>query len=437
MKANWERIGKCAAQFEIEVDQDTVEKAMDRAYRKVVQKVNIPGFRRGKAPRFVVERFVGREALFQEAAETIIPEAYNEAVKESGLEPVDQPQVDFKEYEKGQPLIFKADVQVKPEVDLGTYKGLEVEEEVPVVSEEDVDRQIEFLRERAAEMVAVEDGALENGLFAVIDFEGSVDGTPFTGGSGQDYLLEIGSGTFVPGFEDQLIGAKPGEEREVNVTFPEDYRNKDLAGKAAQFQVSVKEVKRKVLPALDDEFARSVSQFQTLQELRADLSNRLREAAEAKARRSNENRIVEMVTAAANTELPEALVDRRIHRMIEDLEMQLRRQGLTLESYQQATGKSHESLHEDFRESAEKSVKTDLVLDAIAKKEGLEASEEEVDAEIEKMAKGYGDQSEAMKKYLSSSDNRDRLREAVRLDKAVKFLAENQKLIPELEKKDE
>lgn len=431
MKATWEKTGPSTATFEVEVGQETIEKAMDQAYHKVVRRVSIPGFRKGKAPRAIVERFVGREALLEEALDIVVPEAYNEAVEQSGLDPIDQPKLDIVKMDLGEPLVFKAEVAVKPEVELGQYQGFEVEKESAEVTDEQVDRQLDLLRERQAQLVSVpDDQPLEHGQFAVMDFEGFLEGKPFEGGKAEGYLLEVGSGTFIPGFEDQMVGAKVGDEREIQVTFPEEYHAAELAGKPVTFQVRVREVKKKDLPAPDDEFAKSASPFQTLQELRQDLKNRLEEAAKARVDAEFERRAVEKVADAAKVDLPEVLVHRRVHRLMDDFASQLAASGLSLQDWMSQTGKDDHALHEEFEPTAEKQVKSDLVLEAVAKKEGLTVSDDEVRQEIERLIQSYGSQVEEARRYFSSAEGMDRVREALLLDKAVKHLATLQKPVP-------
>ncbi len=431
LKSTWEKVAPSTAQFEIEVEPQQLEEAMDKAYRKLVRRVNIPGFRKGKAPRLIVERFMGRGALLEEALDIVVPEAYDQALDESGLKPIDQPKLDIVKMEDGQPLVFKAEVAVKPDVELGQYQGFEVEKDPVEVTDKEVDQQLDLLRERHAQLSAAEEGqALENGLFAVIDFEGFLDGAPFEGGKAEGYMLEVGSGTFIPGFEDQLVGAKAGEDREISVTFPEEYHAAELAGKPVTFKVKVREIKKKELPALDDAFAKEASPFQTLQELRQDLTNRLEEAAKARVNAAFERRVVEKVVEQAQVDLPEILVHRQVHRMMDDFAQQLAASGLRLEDWMAQTGKDDHALHEEFEPAAQRQVKTDLVLESVARQENLEASDAEVRQEIDRMTRNYGAQAESTRQYLSSPEGMERVREAVLMDKAVKRLAELQKPVP-------
>lgn len=426
MKASWERVAADRAKFEVEVPAERVSRAFERAYRKLVQRVNIPGFRRGKAPRPILERYIGKGALAEEALDEVLPEAYGEAVRQSGLDPIDRPQLDVEKIEDGEPLVFKAEVPVKPEVELGPYRDLEIERETPRVTEEDVAAQLELLAERQTQLVT-HDGPAEPGHFVVIDFKGFVDGQPFEGGEAKEYLLPLGRGTFIPGFEDQLIGVRAGEEREVRVTFPADYGAVHLAGKEATFQVKVHEVKRREKPAIDDELARGLGRFQSLQELRADLTNRLQQAADEAANRLFEGRIVEKVAAASKVEPPEVLVHRRIHGMIDDLFDRVRSQGVDPAEFLQSAGKTSDDLHREFHEPARQAVKVDLVLEAIAKREGLTVADDEVRAEIERSVRPYGPQAEAMRRLLLSPDRFAAIREALLRDKARRHLGTLQK----------
>lgn len=426
MKASWERVGADRARFEVEVPAERVSRAFERAYRKVVQKVNVPGFRRGKAPRPILERFVGKGALAEEALDEVLPEAYGEAVRQSGLDPIDRPQLDVEKMEDGEPLVFKAEVPVKPEVQLGTYRDLEVEREVPEVSEADVAAQLDLLAERQTQLVT-HDGPAETGHYAVIDFTGYADGQPFEGGQASDYVLPLGSGTFIPGFEDQLFGARAGEEREVRVAFPADYNAAHLAGKDATFEVKVNEVKRREKPAIDDELARGLGRFQSLQELQADLTNRLQQAADEAATRLYEGRIVEKVAAASEVEPPEVLVHRRVHSMMDDLFDRVRSQGVDPAQFLQSAGKTTDDLHREFHDPAKKAVKVDLVLEAIARREGLTVGDDEVRAEIERSVRPYDEQAEAMRRLLLSPDRFAAIREALLRDKARKHLGTLQK----------
>lgn len=412
MKATWDKLEKNWMQFEVEVEADQFGKAIDAAFRKLNQRTNIPGFRRGKAPRAVFENFYGKQSLVQEAVEALLPRAYGDALAQGDINPIDQPEVELVQAEEGKPFIFKGKVQVLPEVKLGKLSGFEIEQPSEEIAADAVDSEVEALRDRTATLVADEAGEVKEGSFAIIDFEGSVDGVPFEGGKGENYTLEIGSNTFVPGFEEQLAGAKTGESREVKVTFPENYFSKDLAGKEASFKVEIKEVKRKELPELTDEFAAEVSRFQTLQELRADIENRLKEAKKANAKREFQQKVIDAIAAEAEVEIPESLVHQRIHSMMHDFENTLANQGYSLDLWYQATGKTSNELHDEFEEPAKKAVKNDLVLGAVAKQENLSVTEAEIEAEFDQMVAMYQGQEKEINQLRKNPNYRERVYEA-------------------------
>lgn len=422
MKATWDKLEKNWMQFEIEVEPEKFSQAIDSAVRSLNQKVTVPGFRRGKAPRALIERNYGKEALVQEAIEQLLPQAYATSLAENNVEPIDQPEVELVQTEEGKPFIFKGKVQVLPEVKLGKLSGFDLTKTVVEPTTEQVDAELEALRERAATLVADESGEVKQGSFAIIDFEGFVDGEAFEGGRAENYTLEIGSGSFIPGFEEQLVGAKVGEARDVKVSFPAEYHAEHLAGKESLFKVTVREVKRKDLPELNDAFAAEVSQFQTLAELRADIQKHLKEDAEGNADREFQNKLVEAVAADATVEIPEVLIDRRIHEMIHDFEHTLANQGYSLELWQQATGKSHEDLHKEFGEPSTKSVRNDLVLGTIAKQENLNVTEADIEAEFDEMLARYPGQEQAVNQLRKDAGYRDRVREALLVQKTVQHL---------------
>ncbi|MGE5675933.1 MAG: trigger factor [Mycobacterium leprae] len=422
MKATWDKLEKNWMQFEIEVEPEKFSQAIDSAVRSLNQKVTVPGFRRGKAPRALIERNYGKEALVQEAIEQLLPQAYATSLAENNVEPIDQPEVELVQTEEGKPFIFKGKVQVLPEVKLGKLSGFDLTKTVVEPTTEQVDAELEALRERAATLVADESGEVKQGSFAIIDFEGFVDGEAFEGGRAENYTLEIGSGSFIPGFEEQLVGAKVGEARDVKVSFPAEYHAEHLAGKESLFKVTVREVKRKDLPELNDAFAAEVSQFQTLAELRADIQKHLKEDAEGNADREFQNKLVEAVAADATVEIPKVLIDRRIHEMIHDFEHTLANQGYSLELWQQATGKSHEDLHKEFGEPSTKSVRNDLVLGTIAKQENLNVTEADIEAEFDEMLARYPGQEQAVNQLRKDAGYRDRVREALLVQKTVQHL---------------
>jgi trigger factor len=424
MKVNLEKIEKNIVALQIEVEEAKFDEAVNKAYKKVAQKVNIPGFRKGKAPRSLVERHVGKEYLREEALDLIIPDAYFEAVKEAGIEPIDKPNVEMVDNEDGKPLVFKATVQVKPEVELGEYIGLEVERHFDEPGEEEVNSELEKLRNRHAQLVNLEEGQAELKDNVIIDFEGFADGVAFPGGTGTDYSLELGSNTFIPGFEEQLVGVKVGDTKEVNVTFPENYHAPELAGKEAMFKVTVKAIKRKELADLDDEFAKDVSEFETLEELKNDILNRLKVAAEEQAKNKLKDELVDKAVDVSKVEIPEIMIDQKIDFLLQNFAQRLSMQGLQLEDYLRFNGSDMEAVRADYRPAAEKSVKIDLVLEAIAVKENVEATEEDVEAKVTEMAAQYNSEVAMFKQWLANAGNLEPLKKSIIIDKTVDLLQE-------------
>lgn len=424
MKAIAERLDNNKVALTIEVDAAKVDAALERAYRKVAQQVNIPGFRKGKAPRKIIEARLGKEALYDEALEELIPEAYREAIEQELIDPIDQPQLSDIEIEEGKPLRFRAEVSVVPEVQLGEYKGIQVEKLVEQVEEKDIDHMLWHLQEEQAELVAAERNTVEKGDFAVIDFEGYVDGEPFEGGAGKGYTLEIGSGRFIEGFEDQLVGAEVGAETEVKVTFPEDYSAEHLAGKEATFKVTVRDIKVKRVPEIDDEFARDVSDAESLEELRQQIRAEMEESAQRRADNQVRQRVVELVRDQAQVELPEVLVEEELVEVINDFGRNLAMMGIDPQEYLGRTGKSVDDLRQEFRPEAEARVKTELVLKAIAKREGIVVDREELEAKIDELVAGERNPKEARKRY-SQPERRSAIRTSLLLDRTVEFLVEN------------
>ena len=422
MKATWDKLEKNWMQFHIEVEAEQFTKAIDAAFRKLNQKVTVPGFRPGKAPRALFERNYGKETLVQEAVEQLLPRVYSEAVDQNEVTPIDQPEIDLVQVEDGKDFIFKGKVQVTPEVKLGKLAGFGLTPATGEVSAEQVDEQLNSLRDRMATLVTDDAGEVKQGSFAIIDFEGFVDGEAFEGGKGENYTLEIGSGQFIPGFEEQLVGAKVGDNVDVKVTFPEQYHAEHLAGKEALFKVTVREVKRKELPELTDEFAADVSRFETLAELRADLENRLKESAKANAEKEFQNSVIDAVANEAEVEIPHVLVHRRVHDMLHEFEHNLAAQGYSMELWQQATGKSHDDLHAELEEPATKSVKNDLVLAAVAKQEGIAVSEAEVEAEFDDMLARFKGQEKEIKQLRKNPNYRGQVKDSLLTQKTVKHL---------------
>ncbi|NSL51574.1 trigger factor [Calidifontibacillus erzurumensis] len=427
MSAKWEKLENNQGVLTVEVDVETVDKALDAAFKKVVNKVSVPGFRKGKVPRKLFEQRFGVEALYQDALDVMLPDAYSKAVEETGIEPVDYPEIDIKQMEKGKSMIFTATVTVKPEVQLGEYKGIEVKEQDTTVTDEDVEEELKRLQERNAELVVKEDGVVENGDTVVIDFKGFVDGEAFEGGEAQNYSLVIGSGTFIPGFEDQLVGVKAGEEKEIQVTFPEEYHAPELAGKPAVFQVKVHEIKYKQLPELDDEFAKDVDdEVETLDALKEKLREKIKNEKEHQAMHAKEDAVIEKAVENATVDIPQVMIKNEVNRMLKEFEQRLQWQGMNLELYYKFTGQDEEALREQMQEEAEKRVKTTLVLEAIVAAENIDVTEEELNAEYEKIAEAYKTSVENVKEVYEKNDL---FRDDLKLKKAVNFLVENSKVI--------
>lgn len=423
MKVNSEKIDKNKMSLEIEVEVEQVERALKQAHTKLVKKVNIPGFRKGKAPKAILERYIGKAALLEEAAETMIVPNYAAAVKETGIEPIDRPNVEIVQLEEEKPFTFKVTVDVKPEVVLGEYKGIQVEKPKFPVKEEDVNQELEKLQQRYAKLIELgEEDEIKSGDTALISFQGFVDGEAFEGGASDSHSLGIGSGSFIPGFEDQLIGAKINEKRDVNVTFPEEYQKEELAGKEALFKVEVKGIKRKEVAPIDDEFAKDVSEFESLAELKVDITKRLEENADKRAEEHVKNEVLTKAVDAASVEIPPIMVDNRVARMIDELRERLSMQGLKLEQYLQFVNTDMEKLMEQYRPQAEREVKTDLVLEMIAKGENIEATEEEVNVELEKISEQYNQPIEQVRKALASAGRLEMLSYGIAMNKTMEFI---------------
>src|SRR5690625_664493 len=424
MSATWEKTEGNDGVLTVTVNAEKFDSALDQAFKKVVKDVQLPGFRKGRIPRKIFENRFGVESLYQDAVDIILPEAYAEAVEETGIEPVDQPEIDIEEIEKGKDLIFTAKVTVKPEVELGEYKGLEIEAQDTEVTDEDVEDAIKNIQEQHAELVIKEEGAIEEGHTVVIDFEGFVDGEPFEGGKAENHSLEIGSGQFIPGFEDQLIGKASGEEVEVNVTFPEEYHAEELAGKDATFEVKIHEIKEKELPELDDEFAKDVDDdVESLEELKGKKKEELQQSKTQQADQAIRESLIHQRSEEHTSELQSVMIDNELDHMLRELEQQLQAQGMTLEMYSQFSGQDEEALKEQMREDAEKRVRSNLTLEAIYKAEDLEVTEEDVEKEYEKMATMYGVDVEQIKQAFSA--NEEMLKSELTFQKAIDFLVEH------------
>ena len=423
MSVKWEKQEGNEGVLTVEVDADTFNKALDDAFKKVVKQVSIPGFRKGKVPRGLFEQRFGVEALYQDALDILLPVEYPKAVEEAGIEPVDRPEIDVEKIEKGENLIFTAKVTVKPEVKLGEYKGLGIEKDDTAVTDEDVQNELKSLQERQAELVVKEDGKVEEGDTVVLDFEGFVDGEAFEGGKAENYSLEVGSGSFIPGFEDQLVGLEAGAEKDVEVTFPEEYHAEELAGKPAVFKVKIHEIKAKELPELDDEFAKDVDEeVETLAELTEKTKKRLEEAKENEADAKLREELVLKAAENAEADIPQAMIDTELDRMMKEFEQRLQMQGMNLELYFQFSGQDENALKEQMKEDAEKRVKSNLTLEAIAKAENLQVTDEEVEEELSKMAEAYNMPVENIKQAIGSTEG---MKEDLKVRKAIDFLVEN------------
>lgn len=425
MTAKWEKLEGNSGVLTIEVGEEQVKEGLNVAFQKVVKKVNVPGFRKGKMPRGMFEKRFGVESLYQDALDILLPEAYENAIVETGIEPIDRPDIDIEQMEQGKVLIFKATVQVKPEVKLGEYIGLEVEALDTNVTDEDINKELETLQSRHAELVIKEDGKAENGDTVVMDFEGFVDGETFEGGKGDNYSLELGSGSFIPGFEEQLVGVSAGESKDVEVTFPEEYHAAELAGKPAVFKTTVHEIKAKELPTLDDEFAKDVDdEVETLDALKGKIKTRLEDDKKHEAMHHLQDSLVEKATANAEVEIPTVMVENEINRMMKEFEQRLQSQGMNLELYFQFSGHDESVLRAQMKEEAEKRVRVNLTLEAIVKAENIVVTDEDVNEELKNMAEMYKMTVEAIEKALGSLDG---IKGDLKLKKAVDFLIENKK----------
>ena len=424
MNLQVEKLEKNMAKLTIEVPADDLEKALQSAYMKQKNKINMPGFRKGKVPRQMIEKMYGPEIFYDDAANSLIPKAYSEAYDQCELEIVSQPEINVEQIEKGKPFIFTAEVATKPEVTLGEYKGLEVDKVSTRVTQKEVDAKIQEEAEKNARTVTVEDRPGQDKDEIILDFEGFVDGEAFEGGKGENYPLTIGSGSFIPGFEEQLIGAEPEKEIEVKVTFPEDYHAENLKGKDAVFKCTVHEIKAKELPEIDDEFAAEVSEFDTLDEYKADVKAKIKEQKASDGKRKKEDQAVEKAIANASMEIPDAMVDTQARQMADEFAQRIQAQGLTLEQYFQFTGMDREKMLEEMKPQALKRIQTRLVLEAVAKAENIEISDEKLDEELAKMAEAYKMEVEKLKECMGDAE-KQQMKEDMAVQEAVTFLAEN------------
>ncbi len=404
MSVQVENLEKNMAKLTIEVPAEEVTKAIQGAYQKNKNRFNVPGFRRGKVPQKMIEKMYGVGVFYEDAVNALIPGAYEKAANESGLEIVSRPEIDVTQIEAGKPMIFTAEVALKPEVTLGEYKGIEAARQEVIVTDDDVMEEIKKEQEKNAAIVAVEGRPVQKDDTAVIDFEGFCDGVAFEGGKGTDFPLVIGSGQFIPGFEDQLIGKNVGEEVEVNVTFPTPYQAKELEGKEAVFKVTVKELKAKELPEIDDEFASEVSEFETLEEYKKSVADKLREQKEADAKRAKEDEVVSKAVENASMEIPDAMIKTQASNMVNEFAQRMQGQGLTMEQYMQYTGTTREQMEEQMEGQAKKRIEVRLTLEAIAKAEDIQVSDEELDKEMEEMAKAYKMEADQLKKFMGDTE---------------------------------
>lgn len=405
----------------IEASAEEFEAGLNAAYNKNKNKISVPGFRKGKAPRKMIEQLYGSQIFFEDAANEIIPDAYADAAKESGLDIVSQPKVSIEQLEAGKPFIFAAEVAVRPEVELGEYKGVEVTKADAEVTDADVEEELKKVQDQNSRTVSVEDRAVKDGDMTVIDFEGFIDGEAFEGGKGENYPLTIGSHSFIDTFEEQMIGMNIGEEKELNVTFPEDYHAENLKGKPATFKVTVKEIKEKQLPELDDDFAQDVSDFDTLAEYKDDLKKKIAERKESEAKAKKESEAIEKVVEAAKMDIPQAMIDTQVNRMLEDFAMRLQQQGLSVEQYFQYTGMTADKIMEEMKPEAVKRIKNSLVLEAVATAENIEVSEEEFEAELQKMADMYKMEIEKIKEFMQDAEAKQ-MKDDIAIQKAVELI---------------
>lgn len=429
MNVKIEKIETNVVKLEIVVDAKKFSEALKKSYNKNVKRYNIPGFRKGKAPMNIIKKYYGIEVLYEDAINFCCEDTYPKALDENNIKPVDYPEIDVVEIGEGKDFVYTAKVVVMPEVELGEYKGLEVKKVEYAASEEEVERQLKAMQQKNARVETKTEGKVEDGNIAVIDFKGYVDGIAFEGGEGQDYPLEIGSGTFIGDFEQQLIGAEVGEKKDVNVAFPENYGKEELNGKPALFEVTIKEIKGKELPELDDEFAKEVSEFDTLEELKADIKSKIQESNDLRAKREYEEAVIEAVCNNVKVEIPEVMINKEIDNMIRDLEMRLKYQGLDLETYYAYTNNTEQKMRDFMKESAEKKVKTDLVIEEISKVEKIEASEEEIKERALEIAKQYGDKDLDKTADLIIKAQGHLIKTDVVNEKTLKLLVESSKTI--------
>jgi len=412
--------------LEITVEASKFEEAINKVYFKSAKYFNIPGFRKGKAPMKIVEKYYGKEIFYEDAFNEVAGEALDEAVKENNLEVVSRPDIDVTQIQKGKDLIFTAVMQTKPEAKLGKYKGIEIKKIEYNVTDEDIEHELGHMQEHNSRLVSIEDRPVESGDIAKIDFEGFVDGNAFEGGKAEGHELEIGSNTFIPGFEDQIIGMKIDEEKDIQVKFPEEYFSKDLAGKDATFKVKVHEIKKKELPILDDEFAKDVSEFDTLKELKESIKEKQQKQNDEKAKYETQDAVIKAVCENVEVEIPSGMVEMEIDNMLKDIEQRMSYQGLKLEQYLQMMGKTEAEMRKEYEPQAIEGIKSRLALEAVIKAEKIEATEEEVDEKLKEMAKNYGKEND--EEFLKNENVRKYIKEGLTSEKAIEFLVENAKI---------
>ena len=423
MSLQVEKLEKNMAKLTIEVSAEDLDKAMEKAYQKQKSRISLPGFRKGKAPRKMIESMYGKGVFMEDAVNSLVPQEYSKAIADCDLEIVSQPEINVTQMEPGKALIFTADVATKPEVTLGDYKGVEVPKTEIAVTDEEVDAEVKKEQDKNSRTVVVEDRAAANGDITTIDFEGFVDGVAFDGGKGSDYALTLGSGTFIPGFEDQLVGANTGDHVEVKVTFPEEYQAKELAGKEAVFQCDVKKIETKEVPELDDEFAKDVSEFDTLAEYKEDVKKNLTEKKEKEARTAKENAAVDKAIENAQMDIPDLMIQTQCRQMMDDFARRMQQQGLSMEQYFQFTGQSMDKMMEDMKPQALKRIQTRLVLEKIAETENTQPSEEEITEEIQKMADAYKMEADKIREAIGE-DGIEQLKKDLSVQKAVTLIAD-------------
>ena len=416
---------KNEVKLSFEIEAEKFEDAMKKVYAKTAKYFTIPGFRKGKAPMAIVERTYGSSIFYEDTFNELVPDIYDEAIKENKIEAVSRPQIDISQMEKGKDLKFTAIVQIKPEVKLGKYKGIELKKIEYTVSDKDVEHELGHMAEHNARLVTVEDRPVEKGDITIIDFAGSINGVAFDGGTAENQELEIGSNKFIPGFEDQVIGMKVNEEKDINVTFPEDYFSKDLAGKEATFKVTLHEIKKKELPKIDDDFAKDVSEFDTLADLKADIKSKMEKENEERAKYESEEAAIEAVCKDVEVDIPSGMIETEIDNMVKDIENKLSYQGLTLDQYLKLTNKTMENLRKEFDEQANKAVKSRLVLEAIIKAEDIKPDDKEVEEKVKEMAKNYGRPEDEL---LKNEGFKNYIIDNMKYEKAIAFILDNAKM---------